>query len=59
MKNKECPYAVFNQKGLTQWLTCSKSNNQMCGFQRRCSELNKVINSNGAEFCKLRMEEDK
>ena len=55
MNNIDCPYAVLNTKGLTEWLTCSRDNNNMCAFQRRCSELNQVVNSVGALSCPLRI----
>jgi hypothetical protein len=54
---EDCPYAIFNVKGLTQWITCSKLNGEMCAYQRRCAIKNKVINSEGAINCKVRNNE--
>jgi hypothetical protein len=56
---EECPYATLNIRGLTQWITCSKNNNELCAFQRYCSEVRKVINSEGSAKCPLKLEKEK
>lgn len=53
---ENCPYAIHNERGLTQWLTCSKNKQEMCPFQRRCAEKNRVINSDGAIYCSIRLD---
>lgn len=52
-----CEYGEYKIEGLKHFIWCTKCNHY-CGHTRYCSDLNKIVYTEQAEKCPLKVKQD-